>query len=162
MHSYNHDFCTRPRLGAPVVRLLVVDDEPSFRLLAKLVLEDRPEYEVVGEAGDGEEAIERAARLRPDVVLLDLNMPVMNGLKALPRLRAASPSSIVVVVSVARDQQELHQAKMAGAHGFIDKALPNDEFVRALDACLSSHGWSEHRRDTFGLVPRPGRRDALG
>jgi len=123
-----------------VGRLLVVDDEPSFRLLAKLILEDRPDYQVVGEAADGEQAIEQARRLQPDAVLLDLNMPVMGGLKALPRLRAASPQSLVVVVSVARDQQELHQAKMAGAHGFIDKALSNEEFVRALDACLSSNG----------------------
>ncbi|MHB1261911.1 MAG: response regulator [Thermoplasmatota archaeon] len=140
-----------------MVRLLVVDDEPGFRLLAKLILEDRPEYQVVGEAGDGEQAIEHARRLQPDAVLLDLNMPVMGGLKALPRLRAASPASLVIVVSVARDQQELHQAKMAGAHGFIDKALPNEEFVRALDACLSSHGWSEHRRDSFGIVARQDR-----
>lgn len=132
----------------------MVDDEPSFRVLAKLVLEDDPAFEVVGEAADGKQAIEAAGRLKPDAVLLDLNMPVMGGLKALPRLRAASPKSLVFVVSVARDQQELHQAKMAGAHGFIDKALSNDDFVDALKDCLAAagEGWSEHRRDTFGLA----------
>lgn len=141
-----------------MVRLLLVDDEPAFRVLARMILADHPSLQVVGEAGDGRQAIEEARRLQPDAILLDLNMPVLGGLQALPRLRAASPKSLVFVVSVARDQQELHQAKMAGAHAFIDKALPNDAFVAALKGCLSAagRGWSEHRRDTFGVVPAPG------
>ena len=140
-----------------MVRLLLVDDERSFRVLTRMLLEDQPSYVVVGEAGDGEEAIEEARRLQPDAILLDLNMPGLNGLKALPRLRAASPKSLVIVVSVARDQQELHQAKMSGAHAFIDKALSNEQFVAALDACLAASKWSEHRRDTFGFSSgRPG------
>ena len=138
-----------------MVRLLVVDDEPSFRLLAKMVLEEHPAFQVVGEAGNGKEAVEQARRLQPDAILLDLNMPVMGGLQALPKLRAVSPASRLFVVSVARDQQELHQAKMAGAHAFIDKALPNDDFVAALRGCLEvvDMQWSEHRRDTFGPAP---------
>jgi DNA-binding NarL/FixJ family response regulator len=148
-----------------MVRLLLVDDEPSFLALTRMVLEERPGTEVVGEALDGEQAIAQARRLQPDAVLLDLNMPRVGGLQALPRLRAASPRSLVIVLSVARDQQELHQAKMAGAHAFIDKALSNDEFLRALDACLATAdgGWSEHRRDSFEALrdsSSRGRRDA--
>jgi DNA-binding NarL/FixJ family response regulator len=137
-----------------VVRLLLVDDEPGFRLLAKMVLEEHPSLQVVGEAANGKEAIEQAKRLKPDAILLDLNMPVMGGLQALPKLRVASPDSLVFVVSVARDQQELHQAKMAGAHAFIDKALSNDQFVVALKGCLAAarDDWTEHRRDTFDLA----------
>jgi DNA-binding NarL/FixJ family response regulator len=143
-----------------MVRLLLVDDEPAFRVLARMILADHPSLQVVGEAGDGRQAIEEARRLQPDAILLDLNMPVMGGLQALPRLRAASPKSLVFVVSVARDQQELHQAKMAGAHAFIDKALSNEAFLSALEGCLSASGdgWSEHRRDTFDVVPAPGTR----
>ncbi|HJQ93008.1 MAG TPA: response regulator transcription factor [Candidatus Thermoplasmatota archaeon] len=134
-----------------MARLLLVDDEPGFRLLAKMVLEEHPSFQVVGEAGDGKEAIEQARRLKPDAILLDLNMPVMGGLQALPKIRVASPDSLVFVVSVARDQQELHQAKMAGAHAFIDKALSNDHFVAAFKECLAAarDDWTEHRRDTF-------------
>lgn len=71
--------------------------------------------------------------------------------EALPKLRAAAPDATIVVLSVARDQHELHQAKMAGANGFIDKALPNEEFVRAFAECLAVRGatWKEHRRPMF-------------
>lgn len=161
MQSSDRRFSTGANLDVLVVRLLVVDDEPSFRVLTRMLLEDHPRYVVAGEAADGEEAIEHARRLHPDAILLDLNMPGLNGLQALPRLRAASPSSRVIVVSVARDQQELHQAKMAGAHAFIDKALSNEQFLVALDACLDgATGWTEHRRDTFGF-PADRRRDPL-
>lgn len=140
-----------------MTRLLVVDDEPDFRFLAKAILEETDGMRVVGEAADGEAAIREAARLKPDAILLDLNMPGLGGLRALPRLRSASPASRVFVVSVAHDQRELHQAKMAGAHGFIDKALPNDRFVAAVKSCLAAaaDGWSEHRRDSFGQHRRP-------
>jgi DNA-binding NarL/FixJ family response regulator len=153
MQPSDRPFSTRANLEALVVRFLVVDDEPSFRVLTRMLLEDHPRYVVAGEAADGEEAIGQARALRPDAVLLDLNMPGLNGLQALPRLRAASPSSRIVVVSVARDQHELHQAKMAGAHAFIDKALSNEQFLAALDSCLNgATGWTEHRRDTFGFA----------
>ena len=135
----------------------MVDDEPGFRYLARSILEDVDGFKVVGQAANGQEAIAQAARLKPDAILLDLNMPGMGGLKAIPRLRTASPASRIFVVSVAQDQQELHQAKMAGAHGFIDKALPNDSFVAAVQRCVaaSAEGWSEHRRDSFGQHRRP-------
>lgn len=140
-----------------MVRLLLVDDEPDFLVLTRLVLEDQEPFRVVGEARDGGEAIERARKLQPDAILLDLNMPGMGGLQALPRIRLASPRSLVFIVSVARDQQELHAAKMAGAHAFIDKALSNEDFVRALRDCVatSAGGWLEHRRESFGHIVRP-------
>lgn len=139
-----------------MARLLVVDDEPDFRYLARAILADVPGLLVVGEAADGEEAITEAARLRPDAILLDLNMPGISGLRALPRLRIASPSSRIFIVTIASDQKELHQAKMAGAHGFIDKALSNDGFVAAVQRCLATAaaGWSEHRRDAADQTKR--------
>lgn len=127
--------------------ILLVDDEPAFRLLTRLILEDDPTLKVLGEAADGKEAIKEARRLQPDLVLLDLHMPVMGGLEALPQLRAACPAAKLVVLSVAYDQANLFKAKMAGAHAFIDKGLDNDAFLRALRDCLrAGPGWSAHHR----------------
>jgi two-component system, NarL family, nitrate/nitrite response regulator NarL len=127
--------------------ILLVDDEPAFRLLTRLILEEHPDLKVAGEAADGKEAIREAKRLRPELILLDLHMPVLGGLEALPQLRAAAPAARIVVLSVAYDQANLFKAKMAGAHAFIDKGLDNEAFLRALRDCLNSGpGWSAHHR----------------
>lgn len=118
-------------------RLLLVDDEAAFRTLMRMLLEHDPALKVVGEAADGQEAIDRARALQPDAILLDLNMPGVNGPQALPRLLTVAPKAHIIIVSVAHDDANLHKAKFAGAHGFIDKALDNDAFVEAVHACLS-------------------------
>ena len=128
---------------------MLVDDEPAFRYLMRMILEDDARYEVVAEAGDGLEAIEMAARHKPDAVLLDLNMPRMGGLAALPKIRTASPKSRILVLSVVADQGPLHAAKMAGADGFIDKVLDNDDFLVALDECLVPDGWKQYTQRTL-------------
>lgn len=144
-----------------MARLLLVDDEPAFRLLIRMLVEDQAGYEVVGEAADGSEAIAAAGRLKPDLVLLDLRMPRMDGLTALPKIRLASPASRVVVLSVAADQQPLHQAKMAGADAFIDKALDNESFLEALAQCAAGRaGWREFRQRDLDLNERRARLQA--
>lgn len=133
--------------GPALPSILLVDDEPAFRLLTRMILQDAPGLTVLGEAADGKEAIKEAKRLQPDLVLLDIHMPVLGGLEALPQLRAACPRSKIVVLSVAYDQANLFKAKMAGAHAFIDKGLDNDAFLRALRDCLAHDGdWSAHHR----------------
>jgi len=127
-------------------RVLVVDDEPAFRALTRMVLEPDAAFQIVGEASDGAGAVSAAEALRPDLVLLDLRMPGMSGLEALPKLRVASPSSRIVVVSIMHDEGPLHQAKMAGAAGFIDKALDNDAFVAAVHQVMATSSWAVHRR----------------
>ena len=146
----------------PNTRVLLVDDEPGFRLLTRILLEEEARVEVAGEAADGPQAIREAKRLRPDAVLLDLNMPGMGGLEALPRIKAASPASRVIVLSVAYDQANLHRAKMAGADAFIDKALGNDEFLRAFRECLAARGaWAVFHRGE-DLPPAPGSKPPAG
>lgn len=116
------------------MRLFLCDDNPGYRALTRLVLE--PDHEVVGEAGDGVEALDRAPDTAPDVLLLDLNMPHMNGYEALPRLRELLTRTKIIVLTTGTSDDERRRVIDAGADGFIVKpesvfSLP-DELDRAL------------------------------
>lgn len=102
------------------MRVFLCDDNAQYRQLARLALEQAG-HEIAGEAGNGEEALDRAPSAAPDIVLLDLNMPVMNGLTALPRLRATLPGARIVVLTTGQAPDERHQALSAGADAFIVK-----------------------------------------
>jgi CheY-like chemotaxis protein len=103
------------------MRLFLCDDNPDYRRLVQLVLE-RAGHEIVGEAGDGLEAIERAPAAAPDVVLLDLNMPRMNGFEALPPLRERlAGDTRIVVLTTGQAPHERQRALDAGADAFIVK-----------------------------------------
>ena len=120
-----------------MVRVVIADDTPDIRLLVRMTLELDPDIEVVAEAEDGREAIRVAAEHTPDVMILDLSMPVMNGLEALPHVMQASPSTAVVVLS-GFSQAVAQQALEAGARGYIRKGVPGDELrrrVREAVAC---------------------------
>jgi CheY-like chemotaxis protein len=104
-------------------RVFVVDDEPPIRTLLRLVLRRDERFEFVGEAVDAEEAIARAADLRPDVVLLDLLMPGQHGREALPALRAAAPDAMILVLSSLSALDEEHETLAAGAFGYLEKSV---------------------------------------
>jgi DNA-binding NarL/FixJ family response regulator len=118
-------------------RTLVVDDHPLTRAALVGLLEQHG-FPVVGEAGDGNEAIEVARRLRPELVLLDLAMPGLGGLEALPRLRAASPASEVVVLTASGTEENLLAAIRAGAAGYLLKTEPPERIAEFLDGV--AHG----------------------
>jgi DNA-binding NarL/FixJ family response regulator len=115
-------------------RILVVDDHPLTRdALASLLVQGG--FDVVGEAGDGVEALELAAVLQPDLVLLDLSMPGLDGLAALPRLRAAAPRCEVVVLTASGTEENLLAAIRGGAAGYLLKSEPPEriaEFLRGV------------------------------
>lgn len=115
------------------MRLFLCDDNPQYRMLARLVLEQAG-HEIIGEAGDGQEAVDRVRAAAPDVVLLDLNMPRMNGFEALPRLREIVPETRIVILTSGQALDERRRALDAGAHGFIVKP----ERVFSLDDELRS------------------------
>src|SRR5439155_2167648 len=121
------------RAGRPMAeRILLVDDHPLTRsALAGLLAQHG--FDVVGEASDGEEAIERAERLRPDLVLLDLSMPGVDGLTALPRLREAAPDCEVVVLTASGTEENLLSAIRAGAAGYLLKTEPPERIAAFLD-----------------------------
>ena len=109
-------------------RILVVDDHPLTRdALAGLLTQHG--FEVVGTAGSGEEAVDRARELQPQLVLLDLTMPGLDGIAALPLVREAAPQAEVVVLTAAEDDHSLLQAIRAGAAGYLLKSEPPERIV---------------------------------
>ena len=105
------------------LRILIVDDKPSVRVGIRMLLQSHSEWDVVGEASDGIEAVEKAAELTPDIVLLDISMPKMDGLQALPLIREASPRSQVVVLTLHEYLDTARLASRAGATAYITKSL---------------------------------------
>jgi DNA-binding NarL/FixJ family response regulator len=101
-------------------RILIVDDHPSFRSTARMLFESEG-YEVVGEAADGAEAIGLAQALQPDIVLLDVAMPQVNGLEALPRIKAERPETKIIMVTVHDEDAYRRAAAERGADAFLLK-----------------------------------------
>ncbi|MBW3668751.1 MAG: response regulator [Actinobacteria bacterium] len=113
-------------------RVLLVDDTPDIRALLRLVLSRQDDFEVVAEAADGSEAIDMAREHRPDIVLLDLAMPVMDGLEAIPGVRAAVPDCKIIVLSGFNADQMAAEAMSAGADAYIEKGTPPLRLVSEL------------------------------
>lgn len=105
------------------LRILLVDDHILFRKGLARLLDAQPDFEVVGEAGDGLEAVEQARSLRPDVVLMDLKMPACDGLEATRRIKRELPLVRVVVLTVSEDEQDFLAAIRCGADGYLVKDL---------------------------------------
>jgi DNA-binding NarL/FixJ family response regulator len=116
------------------IRLLIVDDHPIVRDGLRGVFHGDPDFEVVGEAGDGAEGVDRALALAPDVVLMDLRMPGTGGVEAIQRLRERAPEVRVLVLSTFDSDSDVLPAIEAGATGYLLKDAPRDELVRAVRA----------------------------
>jgi DNA-binding NarL/FixJ family response regulator len=116
------------------IRVLVVDDQGLVRAGFRMILEAQPDIEVVGEAADGLDAVEAAGRLRPDVVLMDIRMPRLDGLAATRRLAgagAADPVRVLILTTFDLDEY-VFEALRAGASGFLLKDLPREDLVAAV------------------------------
>ncbi|GAA2930248.1 MULTISPECIES: response regulator transcription factor [Streptomyces] len=118
-------------------RVVVVDDQTVVREGIVMLLGLLPGIEVVGAAGDGEEAVRLVAELAPDVVLMDLRMPRCDGVEATRRIRAQHPGTQVVVLTTYADDESLFPALAAGARGYLTKDADGDEIVRAVHSVLS-------------------------
>lgn len=118
------------------VRVLIVDDQPPFREAARMVIELTDGYEVAGEAVSGEESLEMVAELRPDLVLMDINLPGIDGIEATQRITAEHPGVTVLVLSTYEAEEYEPRALAAGAAGFIGKSdLSPDVLAEVLPAC---------------------------
>ncbi len=114
--------------------MLIVDDHAVFRRGLELVLSDEPDLEIVGEAADGLEAIERAADLLPDVVVMDVRMPGVGGIEAARRIRHAQPATKVVMLTGSEDEEDLFAAVRVGATGYLLKEAAIEELPGAVRA----------------------------
>jgi DNA-binding NarL/FixJ family response regulator len=124
-------------LGKKTIRVLLVDDQPAVRqgLRIRLVLE--PDVEVVGEAGDGAGAISLAQSLRPDVILMDVRMPGMDGISTVRTLRAVAPESAAVILSLYDDARTRARAEEAGAAAFVAKHEVEETLLAAIRRAAS-------------------------
>jgi DNA-binding NarL/FixJ family response regulator len=122
------------------VRVLLVDDQALFREALATLLDVRADVEVVGEAADGQEALRQAAALHPDVVLMDLRMPVLDGIAATRRLRVEQPDVRVIALTTFDDDEDVFAALRAGAVGYLLKDASSHRLVEAIGA--AAHGES--------------------
>ena len=122
------------RAGTDRIRLLIVDDHPVVRDGLRGILEGSPEFEVVGEADNGAEAVTRAQALRPDVVLMDLRMPDVDGVTAIKRLAELGVDARVLVLTTYDTDSDVVPAIEAGATGYLLKDSPRGELLRAVRA----------------------------
>jgi DNA-binding NarL/FixJ family response regulator len=117
--------------------ILLADDHAIFRYGLRAMLGSTPEFEVVGEAATGEEAVARAAELRPDVVLMDIEMPGVNGIEATRRILEGNPTVGVVVLTMFDDDDSVFAAMRAGARGYVLKGADGDEVLNVVRAVAS-------------------------
>lgn len=114
------------------IRIIVAEDHVLVREGTRLLLEREPDMQVVGQAGDGAEAVRLACELQPDVAVLDVRMPVMNGITATAEIRRVAPHTRVLILSAYDEDEYVAEALAAGAHGYILKMAPPQELVEAV------------------------------
>jgi len=124
-------------ISRSVNRILVADDQEALRkrVCATLI---RASFEICGEAQNGREAVEKAAELLPDAVVLDVTMPVLNGLDAAKMIRLTLPQIPILILSVHKSRQLIEEAKKIGVRGYVNKADAGRDLIRALDAVLEN------------------------
>jgi DNA-binding NarL/FixJ family response regulator len=122
---------------APLTRIVVVDDDVAVHELLRTQLRKRPDLEVVGDAADGQEAIELCLDLQPDLVICNVSMPRLDGIDAVPELLRAAPGARVLMHSCFDDELTIGRAMRAGAHGYLVKGAARVLLTAKIDDLLS-------------------------
>src|SRR5271156_3846796 len=118
------------------VRILIADDHPIIRRVVRSTLQQHPHFEICGEAVNGAEAIEEAKKLKPDVVVLNVSMPVLNGFDAAREIKKALPESAIVILSQNADKQFVEEAKKIGVRAYVAKSKAGEALVKAVEAAI--------------------------
>jgi DNA-binding NarL/FixJ family response regulator len=139
-----------------MVRILIADDHPVVRQGLRISLEENPEWEICGEASNGRMAADLARRLKPDVVVMDLSMPELNGLETTRIVREDNPSTEVLIFTLHQSQELLEEVRASGAKGFVLKSDPTETLRMAVAAL------SEHLHYVTGTVMGTSRGDGAG
>lgn len=135
------------------IRVLLVDDYKLWRLTVRSILEGTRRFRIVGEAGDGIEAIEKAATLLPDVVLLDIGLPRVNGIEAAQKIRQMSPESTIIYLTQEVDADIQRAALATGAAAYVVKSKAARELLQALETVLLNGNPSRHHEQHPSSVP---------
>jgi two-component system nitrate/nitrite response regulator NarL len=118
------------------VRVLLVDDHEGIRKAVRSLLETHPRFEIIGEAVDGRQGIDKAAKLKPDVVVLNVNMPVLNGIEAARVIKSDSPQSAIVILSSHADKHLVEIAKEVGAKACVAKTRIGAPLIQAIEEAI--------------------------
>ena len=118
------------------VRILIADDYKDWRRVVRLLFQARPEWQIIAEASDGSEAVQKAEELKPDLILLDIGLPKLNGIEAALQIKQLSPSSKIIFVSLYNSQDVVQTALATGARGYVHKTDANGELSSAVEAAL--------------------------
>lgn len=116
------------------IRILVVDDSPFIHKAITRAVNTTEEYEICGIAKNGKEGVERYTDLKPDLVTMDITMPIMDGLEASEAIIAKDPSAKIVMLSAMGDEELMSNAKIIGIKSFIQKPFKNDQFIAVIEA----------------------------
>jgi DNA-binding NarL/FixJ family response regulator len=123
-------------MSPSTVRILVVDDYEPFRRFVRSTLGKRPELQIVGEASDGFEAVEKAEGLQPDLILLDVGLPTLNGIEAARQLYTLAPESKIIFLSQESSADMVQEALSLGAWGYVAKVKAGSDLLPAVEAVL--------------------------
>lgn len=137
------------------IRILIADDDVSIRRLLRRLLEERADWNVCGEATNGQEAIEQAEKLKPDIAVLDLAMPCMNGLEAARKISKMIPRTAMLLLTVQEvSSQLIREARSAGFQGAVSKGT-GAEVVKGIEALLGKQTYFRAGPSVLPAMPRP-------
>ena len=133
-----HEAAEQPVTSAKAerIRVLVAEDHALYRRGLEMVLSQEDDIEIVGEAGDGAEAIQRAEELLPDVVLMDIRMPRRSGIEACTAIKDVAPSTKIIILTISDEESDLYEAVRAGANGYLLKDVPGEEIADGIRAVV--------------------------